>query len=142
MGDAQPVSPLFSGCCRRCEWLAGTVRAYADLMALRDWEFQVEHGEPRIAGAIAEIEMPTGRKVGRIRVSAALDDLEPDEQRHALAHELVHAHLRDLLETVRSGARQEFGGMTLRLFLDVVELEHERVADGLASAICPVLPLP
>lgn len=111
-------------------------------MSLRDWETQVAHGEPQDTDAIAEAEMAVGRRVVRVRVSERWDHLEPDEQRHALCHELVHPHARDLMEAVLDGARHEFGGAAFRVYAASVEREHERMVDALATAISPVLPLP
>ncbi len=129
-------------CCPRCTLIADLLRAYANGLALRDWEFQVAHEEPFDPGALAEIEMAAGRKLARVRVAAAWDDHEPEERRHALVHELVHAHARDMEEFVREGARGEFGGAAYRLFVQGLDRELERMVDALATAVEPVLPLP
>jgi hypothetical protein len=136
------IRPDDDACCPRCSRLAALLRIYGDQLALRDWEFQVAHGEPTREGAMAEIEMASGRRIARVRVSLAWEDLERDEQRHALAHELVHPHARDFVESVLAAAHQEFGGAAYRMFAATVERELERMVDALAVAVGPVLPLP
>lgn len=136
------VLPIGSDCCARCSRLVGLSRLYADLMGLRDWDLEVEHGPPLIDGAVAEIELHPERRLGRLRVDSHWDGLEPDDQRHAIAHELAHAMARDLMETVRTGTRDEFSGSAYRIFMGTVEREHEKLADLIAVAVGPVLPLP
>lgn len=137
------VVQLVDTCCARCTTVCDLSRRYADLMGLRDWDFEVDHDPPTIDGALAEIELHGERRVGRLRVhGGGWEAAEPEEKRHAIAHELAHAMVRDLMEAVRAGARQEFGGAALRLYLLTVEREHEKLADVIATAVGPVLPLP
>lgn len=142
MEELAEVVPIADECCSRCSRLGDLTRRYADAMGLRDWDLEVVHERPTTDGAHAEIELHPERRIGRLRVGPSWDHLEPDEQRHVLAHELAHAMVRDLMESVRAGARQEFGGAALRLYLLTVEREHEKLADVIAVAVGPVLPLP
>lgn len=138
------VAALRAGdsCCPRCSRLADLLRDYANRLSLRDWETQVDHGEPRREGALAEVELAAYRRVARFRVSGTWETLDPDEQRHALAHELLHCHARDLVQAALEGARPELGETAFRVYAAVIEREHERMVDALAIAVSPVLPLP
>ena len=118
MADAATRIREADECCPRCTRLADYVRACADLVGLRDWEFQVAHDEPA-AGNDAEIDLVPGRRIGRLRIAPAL---EGDDLRHGVAHEL--------------------GGAAYRVYVGAVDREHERLADTLAVVLGPVLPLP
>jgi|GraSoiStandDraft_43_1057313.scaffolds.fasta_scaffold02114_8 hypothetical protein len=138
MADAATRIREADECCPRCTRLADYVRACADLVGLRDWEFQVAHDEPA-AGNDAEIDLVPGRRIGRLRIAPAL---EGDDLRHGVAHELGHALCANLMDTVREGARDELGGAAYRVYVGAVDREHERLADTLAVVLGPVLPLP
>lgn len=139
MADAATRIREGDECCPRCTRLADYVRVCADLVGLRDWEFQVAHGEPLIEGASCTIDLVPGRRIARLRVAG---DLEGEDLRHGVAHELGHALCANLMDTVREGARDELGGAAYRVYLGSVDREHERLTDSLAVALGPVLPLP
>lgn len=133
---AEVVSLTAEDCCARCSSLADLARVYADAMGLRDWSIIVDHELP-VSGNDAEIDLHVERKLGRLRVQ----DLDAEDTRHAIAHELGHALLRDLMETVRGGVADELSGSARRVFLASVQREEERLVDVLATVFEPVLPL-
>lgn len=108
-------------------------------MGLRDWTIDVDHGPPRSAGNDAEVAIAEGRRLARVFV---LDELEGEDYRHALVHELVHVQLAPLMEKVLAGVRDELGGTAFRMYQAGVRAEAERATDVLASALAPHLPLP
>jgi hypothetical protein len=83
--------------------------------------------------------------VGVAAVQRAQDDeccAGGEELRHAVVHELVHAHLRDLYETVQGTAREEFSGVAYRVYEGAVRRDIERAVDALAAVVAEGMPLP
>lgn len=128
-------------CCARCSRLARYARDVADAMCLRDWAVLIDH-DPSPAGTSAQVRMADDRRELAVAVCADWERLAPDEQRHALVHELVHPHLRDVWSSVEDGALEAFGGMAYRLYVQAVRRQVERSTDALAQVIAPYMPEP
>jgi hypothetical protein len=127
-------------CCPRCTLRARYARIVADRVGLRDWVIEVDHDPAD--GALARVRLHGERRALRLSFADGFE-LEPeDEQRHAVVHELVHPHLRDLFETVRSGAEEEFTGVAYRLYIGAVRRDVERTVDAVAEALAPAVPFP
>jgi hypothetical protein len=108
-------------------------------MGLRDWTFEIVDGNPDPADAIATCEPIEGRRIARLRFSVRFESLPVTEKRHAVVHELVHAHLAQFTDDAHSFAKGSTGyavawPMALR------SLEY--AVDGLAEALAPTMPLP
>ena len=138
----QALRLLDSGddCCPRCTARARYARAVADRAGLRDWMIEVEH-DP-VDGALAQVRLHADRRQLRLAFADGFE-LEPeDDQRHAITHELVHPHLRDLFATVESAAQEEFSGSAYRLYIGAVRRDVERTVDAVAEALAPGMPFP
>lgn len=110
-------------------------------MGLRDWSVDVDH-EPSQSGFDAQVRIPDGRREIHLAFGEGFDHLEPDEQRHAVVHELVHPHLARIWSTVQDGATEAFGGIALRMFTQAVHREVEHSVDALAAIIARNMPEP
>jgi hypothetical protein len=110
-------------------------------MGLRDWSVFVEH-EPTSSQEWATVRIPDGRREVHVLFCEGFDQLEPDDQRHAIVHELVHPHLSRVWSTVEDGAAEAFGGMALRMFLSTVRRDIEHSVDALAAVIASHMPEP
>jgi hypothetical protein len=129
-------------CCPRCTARARYARAVADRAGLRDWLVEVEHEPTGVEGVLAQVRLHAERRQLRLSFADGFE-LEPeDEQRHAITHELVHPHLRDLFETVRGAAEEEFSGTAYRLYIGAVRRDVEKTVDAFAEALAPAMPFP
>jgi hypothetical protein len=117
------------------------VRDLADLVGLRDWTTLVEH-DAAPAGAVAEVQFRADRRELRISFGGDFEDLDADEQRYAVAHELVHPHLGGVWAAVEEGAHEAFGGIAYRVYTGTVRREVERSVDAVAAVLAAHLPLP
>jgi hypothetical protein len=129
-------------CCPRCAVRCRYARSVADRIGLRDWTVEVAHDPLEDGEAIAQVALHAERKQLRIRYSADFDRQDEVDQRHAVAHELVHAHFRDLFETVKSTAAEELSGTAYRVFVGQVRRDIERAVDGVAAATAQAVPFP
>jgi len=118
----------------RKQRFAPYLRRLADLLALKDWRVEIDDDGPDAPAAVASICWTYGRKLATVYLSAAFLDHDPEEQRHTLAHELIHCQLGPAwdiaVEGLDSGQASAFCRMA------------EYAIDGLADAIAPLLPLP
>lgn len=120
--------------------LLSYVRVVADSVGLRDHSFEVRVGVLS-AGTRATIECVEGRRYSRITVSDHFFDLSAEEQREAITHEVVHAHLHVLTEHVEHLG--EFLGRSHHTTISAgFSRDLERVCDSLTSALVRVVPLP
>jgi hypothetical protein len=110
-------------------------------MGLRDWAVFVEH-DPSKSDTWAQVQIPDGRREVHILFCADFEQLEPDDQRHAIVHELVHPHLARIWSTVEDGAQESLGGVALRMFLQTVRRDLEHSVDALAAIIASHMPEP
>jgi hypothetical protein len=78
----------------------------------------------------------------RIRVAVDFWGLEPEDQRHAITHEILHPLFQEMYDDVREGAHEALGGQAFRVFLAQVDRDIERLVDQLALIVGPSLPLP
>jgi hypothetical protein len=117
--------------------LAQYVRFLANQMKLRDWEFEVCY-DPDLAGSAAKIEITSCRHEAALTISPRFLESSPEEQRYALVHELTHAHLEPLRDTVRTAES------LLSQTWPVIQANHDNAVEGaahkLAACIAPYLP--
>jgi hypothetical protein len=121
--------------------IARYVRACADRLELRDWRFTVAHEPPASPRHAASISRVYGRKLATLRFSQSWLDDDQHGQRQTVAHELIHAHLRGLEDTLVS-AKPALGGPLSDLLHDAFTDQLELAVDALAYAVAPALPLP
>lgn len=119
--------------------LATAARQCANLVGLRDWTVIVDEEPPDDPKAQADVRVDLRRRALALRFAANFAGLTEDEQRHALAHELLHVHVELLGGRVRQ-LSPEFGRTAWAVFWSGYEEETERVVDALASVVAPLLP--
>jgi hypothetical protein len=118
---------------RRLSWQA-YFREVADRMRLKDWTVEVAPDPPADSGALAEVVCTYGRLWATVRLGDGFLVRSPEEQRHAVVHELVHCHT-DLAAQIALEAMPEAVKAVFRRLK-----EHE--TDALAEIIAPHMPLP
>ena len=119
-------------------WL-GYIRSLADLIRLKDWDFNLERTHPASITADAEVFLCYGMRRGDISVPATFFALRPEEQRQLLTHELLHAHFEDLDEHVRLYCNTQSDN---EYFKNAYQREREVAVDTLSLALAEFLPLP
>lgn len=117
------------------------VRWVADAIELRDWTFTINRALLVDDDALAKITCTYGRKLARIELTIHFWRAEPDEQRHIVCHELIHAHLQptswNLNNIADHVSRREFA-MLEDGHKDAIEF----ATDALAAALAKHMPLP
>lgn len=95
---------------------------------------------PRTRNALMEVELPYGREYVRLRyrVEYVLQPLE--EQKLALTHEMLHAHMQQLTERTRAVTATELGGAGFRVFWAGFNGDVEHLVDSLASVLAGYMP--
>lgn len=116
------------------------IRHVADRMELRDWTLHLD-SDPCHDSNNASMNSIYGRKIARIRVHEGFRTWEPERQRHAIVHELVHCHLWSATEMVQCDLAEHLKKQGDRIFWDGFRRQVEYGVDGLASAIAKHLPL-
>lgn len=119
------------------------VRWLANELGLRDWHIVLAGGDdpPDNRDHAACITVYYGRKRARIRLSREWDGMSPEDQRHCLVHELLHAHV-DPMRTALSNAASTLGDAAYGILKGAHDDALELAVDGIADAIAPYLPLP
>lgn len=118
------------------------LRSCADAMELRDWHIDYSREELDADGdAAADVDVLYGRKRARIRLRAGFKDLPREDQRHIVAHELVHCHVEVLLDMARNDLEQLLGKPADHVFWLSYKRQLELAVDGLTTAIAKHLPL-
>ncbi|MGE5610473.1 MAG: hypothetical protein ACM359_14580 [Bacillota bacterium] len=95
--------------------------------------------QPANEGSYADICCAEGRKAAAIRVCSEFFDLDENEQRHTIVHELIHAHLHRLHAAVHD-LDGILGDQQFRIFRDRFLESLEYAVDGLADAFAPHSP--
>lgn len=124
---------------RQYRSLARYVSLIAAEMGLRDWTLSFPH-EASEDGTLAEVDTTYGRKHATIRFCADWMTRPPEEQRHAVIHELLHVHFAQ----ERQAVHDAFAVLThdaSSLAADAYRLGHEYGVDGVADAIAHFYPL-
>jgi hypothetical protein len=140
--EASSVVVELHECCSRCTKRLRYARQVANEIGLRDWTVQVGHEPPERAEATATAQIATGRKLILLRFHEDEELRSPEHIRHDYTHELTHALVEDLWQTVSDGVRDEFGGAALRIYLGSVQREMERLVDTIATGLAARVPLP
>lgn len=110
------------------------------LMGLGDWEFDVRWEQPPEDGAVASCAPIYVRRVAIFRFAPEVRRMDPAEVRLAVVHELIHPHLAEACEAVRSldGA---LGSLVFPMVWSSYERGLERGVDALAALLAPSMPL-
>jgi hypothetical protein len=116
---------------RRQRW-APYVCDLKNRVYLRDWQIAIYEDAPAASEALASIEPVYGRKWAALRLSDRFLSETQGEQRHTIAHELIHCHFAPLQRLIEANDEMTQG----------YKMAIEYAVDGLADAIAPLLPLP
>ena len=124
------------------DFLPGYVRTLADLMGLREWEFQVEDGTSD--EDVATINLTQWQQHAVITIMPCFWLKPPDIQRWVVTHELVHSHVspvRAVLDEDIASAKvlsQQVYEMAYASLTRIVE----HAVNAIAAAWAKSLPLP
>lgn len=116
------------------------VRWAANELELRDWTIVVST-EATGDDSHAIVTNTYGRKLATIRFEDGFRDLDPEQQRHTVAHELIHCHLESATNMALNDLDELVGAPAGRLFWAGYRRQIEYGVDALASAIAKHLPL-
>jgi hypothetical protein len=130
---------------------ADYVREVADLLHLRDWDFDVYFEVPEMPDDVESGGQSWGmsvcqtrhRKHAVIRVPPDLRTSLPyqgDELKQSVAHELIHMHFAPLWDQARVDTRNDLGQSAYDYFIASFERNLEYGVDAMAEAIAPHLP--
>jgi hypothetical protein len=114
----------------RQQWLP-YVRRIADMIALKDWQFDILEELPP-TGGILSIWPCVGRKIGTLRFGEGFLDGTPCKQRHGIVHELIHCHLAVYNHAVDKTTEDD----------PIIMMLAEYTVDALTDAFAHLLPLP
>jgi len=127
------------------------VRWVADAMGLRDWLLDVvvaeevpEGGLPHseeFRGVAAATPVPGQRRAGVHFTHGFRTDHSAQSQRAIVVHELVHCHLADMREFVRSCACDLLAQQTYDVLSFGFDLAWEHATDAIACAWAEKMPL-
>lgn len=121
--------------------LALYLRITADMLGLRDHEVKLLR-EPATPGRIAECDVTAYRQAIHIRVGNEFLLMSASQQRHAVVHELLHAHFTALCSTVEQGVPAWMPGKTYEMFHGMFERDLEVVVDTMTVLLCPLVDVP
>jgi hypothetical protein len=114
--------------------LSQYVRYVADCMRLRDWSFDVV--EDPAVDALASIQIAPRRRFAVIRLGELFTYASDEDRRHAVVHELAHAHLQGLRDHAETLDGQIMAGM-LAMFRAGHDQQIETAADEFAAIVAP-----
>jgi hypothetical protein len=115
----------------------------AEALGLREWTIILDNLEPSSSDYAAQWWPIDLRRRGYIRVCVGFRDLEPEEQRAAIVHELLHAAWNDIHEMMRNDLydTRAVSGTTYQVFFQAYVRLEETAIDRLAGAVSKFLPL-
>jgi len=116
------------------------IRWVADELELRDWTLTLLD-TPAPADALGHMSETYGRKVAEIQVCSDFRNLDAEQQRHTIVHELVHCHLASPTNMVLNDLEEELSDTADRIFWSGYKRQIEYSTDALASALAKHLPL-
>ena len=112
----------------------------AKILGLGHWEIKVSENNPP-EDAWADIEVSQNLYRATIRFSPDLWREKATEIRRVVAHELIHCHyagVERLVEVVQDSLGTAAGEIVEKIW----DVESERGADSLSTAVAELLPLP
>jgi hypothetical protein len=113
---------------------------YIDFMSrelrLEGWTFYI-HFDEAADGANATVTCTDNRKIAHINLSATFDNLTPEEQRHAVIHELLHVHLWEITDYCDETLPEMLGQPVFAVFRQALRKFDEQATDALATALGP-----
>jgi len=121
--------------------LARYIRDCADIVGLRDWEVVLDDGYCEDDDIAAHVYSVRERRIAHITVAENFITMPAHEQRHVIAHELVHVHMDadlDYLDDFLPGLVGSSAWTPIRAALRAF---HEQGIDGVSVGVEAALPL-
>jgi len=120
------------------------LKSYLDeaknILNLGHWEIKISTDSPP-DDSWADVEVSQNLYVATIRFSKGLWKEKPEEIRRVIAHELIHCHyagVERLVEVIQDALGTAAGEIVEKIW----DVESERGADSLSTAVAELLPLP
>jgi hypothetical protein len=120
------------------------LKSYLDeaknILNLGHWEIKISTDSPP-DDSWADVEVSQNLYVATIRFSKGLWKEKPEEIRRVIAHELIHCHyagVERLVEVIQDALGTTAGEIVEKIW----DVESERGADSLSTAVAELLPLP
>lgn len=107
-------------------------------LGLGDWKLMLVHA-PCESDANGYVEPTDHRKRARISLGSDFADLDLDEKRHTLLHELLHLRHRDATDVIRLGLVGQLGNAAFQVLWECFRQQTELWTDGMADVILPML---
>jgi hypothetical protein len=120
--------------------LGAYVRYIANELNLRDWTIHICHA-PAEEGRAGGCRCTDGMREATLWFGWNFCDLDAEEQRETVVHELLHIHHDGCWKMVQTDLAEALGAPTYHVFCDSYRRSMEFMIDALAKAIAPKLPL-
>ena len=123
------------------------VRWIADEMGLRDWTLRIDIAQPEAPNGADGMEWGAscapipGRKAATITFAPWQRNVDLEQLRETVVHELTHCHFFGLWDTVRRDILHPLGQTTYDVFVAGLERHMEYGVDAMAEALAPHMPL-
>lgn len=135
--------------------LSDYTRHLADEMGLRDWAFELHFTDKPLypdeegqhvndssnRASIAEVDPGACNRHANIRFDPELRKLTREYVRNVVCHELVHLHLHEMRELVRTGIRPHLGDQAYEILCFAFDTRWEYAVDAIAVEWAKKLPL-
>lgn len=113
-------------------------------LGLRDWEIIMVYEIPDEEGdcnAIASIHPTDGRRRATLRLARDFRELDAEQQRNALIHELIHLHHRDATDIIRLTLPEALGGVAHHVLWENFRQQIELMVDNISVAVADRYPV-
>ena len=109
------------------------------IMRLADWEIVVNFEQNADEDCLAEIKAVEQQRRAELVFGKQFFTISSYDQRQTLVHEFMHLHTALLEEMTREAIDAGMGKRALKAFGGAYMCESERVVDGLADVLSPLL---
>jgi hypothetical protein len=121
--------------------LEDAVRRYADLLGLKDWRIEVMREHPKEDSDLGECRVIYGRRMAQILFCQSFFEVNPEEQRSTIIHELLHCHFDSPFQEAAK-LQDHVNPAVWHVFHASYHERTELVVDTIAEAIGRLMPLP
>jgi hypothetical protein len=116
------------------------IRDCADRVGLRDWKITLDREPCENDDHLAAVHAVYVRMSANVKVNAHFDHIDPDEQRHVIAHELTHIHMEADYDFIEENVAGMIGGSAWAILEPTLRLLREQAVDGVAKGLAQALP--
>lgn len=125
---------------RKHESVIEYVTRLQPFMRLEHWEIEILPGAAR-GGNYADVHTIDGRRWARIGLCAEWEELDPEDERLYLVHEMLHIHQAMMSSFVTEGLGDHMAPPALAVLVDGFNRQLEYMTDTLSHVVAPHLPL-